>query len=325
MRPRSILDPVARPASSAVTPSGAGHRQSLHNNNPHSIMPQGNDPEGSTTAISQANAVPFTSHGTHPTLTHPVDLTPAKPTDSLSSAAPDGVTGRSRPEDEHQQEFLRSRVDAERPPAPATSLTSHHAGAVDVEHQEHPAETVTLVSNFAGGCNASHNGGVAPQTSGGTLPAPSPGGHGGLTQHQLQSVVSAALARVPIAGARPGESSNSGNLSFLKIVGIKRKAVSGRPPMAPPAQIPRYVGGLAVAASPAGVLGVSMVAQPSVSGLGLGTQTEAGFAVEDAVSMVEHGLEADVHEACDAVSKASEGDDEAGVGDTNDNDTEAAG
>jgi hypothetical protein len=84
---------------------------------------------------------------------------------------------------------------------------------------------------------------------------------------------------------------------------------------------------MTMAASPAGVMGVSTMAQPSVSGLGLGTQTEAGFAVEDAVSMVEHGLEADVHEACDAVSKASEGDDEAGVGvgDTNDNDTVAAG
>ncbi|KAL4549808.1 hypothetical protein Ndes2526B_g04795 [Nannochloris sp. 'desiccata'] len=108
------------------------------------------------------------------------------------------------------------------------------------------------------------------------MPAPPLPRHG-LTPLQIQSVVSAAFGRAGSLSARPGESSSSGNRPLV-FVGLKRK----KPPS-----------------------GVFFAPQ----------QADNTLAVEDAVSMVEHGLgTADVEVACDAVSKASQGEVEDGNG-----------
>lgn len=135
-------------------------------------------------------------------------------------------------------------------------------------------------------------------------------GHG-LTPLQIQSVVSAALGRAGSLNARPGDSSSSGNRPLV-LVGLKRKKPPtgvGRPPMAPPAQIPRTNN--ANNNNNNNTQGATTgQAQPTASSPGFAhQQADNTLAVEDAVSMVEHGLKtADIEVACDAVSKASQGE-----------------
>lgn len=111
---------------------------------------------------------------------------------------------------------------------------------------------------------------------------------------QLHSVVGAALARVAAPGPRPGNSCNSDN--HRVIVGVKRKAATvGRPPMAPP-QVAR------------------MAVVPSASSAGAAPLGgEPALTVEDAVSMVQQGLEMDAEVACDAVSTLSKASADGGV------------
>ena len=175
----------------------------------------------------------------------------------------------------------------------AVSLASHHTGALgavaageddgkhSIDMPAPPPLTATAMLTPAG-----------PRMGNGMLLTP---GHA-FTPLQLQTVVSAALGRAGPLAARPGDSSSSGNRPLV-LVGLKRKkppgsAAGGRPPMAPPAQI----------------LKTGVHPQPTASSPGFAPQqADNTLAVEDAVSMVEHGIEADIEVACDAVSKASDG------------------
>lgn len=134
-----------------------------------------------------------------------------------------------------------------------------------------------------------------------------------VTPHQLNSMV-AAWSRGKSNTPRRGESSNSGNYRVL--VGLKRKASvtggTGRPPMGPPVQTVLRVPPGATVSQVTSVPQAQAQnhAQPSANSLGgmvAGPNTfENGtIAIEDAVSMVEHGFEGGIDVACDAISKAS--------------------
>lgn len=274
-RPPGVsLNHTAQPASSAAAPAAAEQRGRRR---------RAAEPEDSTTAISQAPramtnllaaaAVPLMDERLRPDDPAPG---PAKPTDSYSSAAVNALPAAG-----------------ERAVGAAASLASHHTGAlragaaidddtkysIDMPALRPLAATAMLTP-------------AGPRMGNGMLLTP---GHA-FTPLQLQSVVSAALQRAGPLAARPGDSSSSGNRPLV-LVGLKRKkapgnGAGGRPPMAPPAQI------LRTGANP----------QPTASSPGAAPQqADNTLAVEDAVSMVEHGLEADIEVACDAVSKASDG------------------
>lgn len=274
-RPPGVsLNHTAQPASSAAAPAAAEQRGRRRG---------AAEPDDSTTAISQAPRAMTNLLGA--AAVPPLDdrprpddppTGPAKPTDSYSSAAVNALPAAG-----------------ERAVRAAASLASHHTGALgdgtaiedDTKHSiDMPAPrplAATAMLTPAG-----------PRMGNGMLLTP---GHA-FTPLQLQSVVSAALGRAGPLAARPGDSSSSGNRPLV-LVGLKRKkapgsGAGGRPPMAPPAQIPKTGGN----------------PQPTASSPGAAPQqADNTLAVEDAVSMVEHGLEADIEIACDAVSKASDG------------------
>lgn len=220
--------------------------------------------------------------------------------------------------------------------APATSLTSQHIGPRDVlnVNEDHPHDE--LVHGQAAAASAAAMEGtqscqgqadMAPpallpvqQLSVATDRSRIPNNMlmtAAVTPQQLNNMV-AAWSRQKSSTPRRGESSNnSGNYRVL--VGLKRKSSvtgggTGRPPMAPPVHVVHR------APAPVGSQGTSvplayhapLQTQPSVSSLGGGAGgnvlDDGHVAIEDAVSMVEHGLEGglDVDVACDAISKASD-------------------
>jgi hypothetical protein len=193
---------------------------------------------------------------------------------------------------------IRQAIDMPAPPLPSATQPQQH-------NNQQPQQPATAVA-------------AAPVTAAATMLTPaSRMGNGvlltpghGLTPLQIQSVVSAALGRAGPLTARPGDSSSSGNRPLV-LVGLKRKKPPtggvGRPPMAPPAQVPRTHANNNNNHHQGATTGQ---AQPTASSPGFAPQqADNTLAVEDAVSMVEHGLEtADIEVACDAVSKASQGE-----------------
>lgn len=224
----------------------------------------------------------------------------AKPTDSFSSAAAGVVrtfdapapmaapslvshhTGGGEQRREEQQEQQQEQQQDQRP---QQQHAEDEERALGEETAPTPSARPALFSSVGPSAAApalTHPGGssiLRPPPA--TLP------------RQLQGVVGAALARVAATAPRPGNSSNSDN--HRVIVGVKRKAsATGRPPMAPPlSQAGRTAAGL-------------MQVVPSASSAGAANNgAEPTLTVEDAVSMVEQGIEVDAEVACDAVSKAS--------------------
>jgi hypothetical protein len=223
----------------------------------------------------------------------------AKPTDSFSSAAAGQHVAVAVVVDRGMGGAGLAGAAQGGAPAGAASLASHHAPpgvldddakqqAIDMPAPPPPGPAAAAAAAVAALATTP----AAPRMGSGVLLTP---GHG-LTPLQLQSVVSAALGRAGPLSTRPGDSCSSGNRPLV-LVGLKRKKAPGtgggtgggvgRPPMAPPAQILRTA------------------AQPTASSAGaVAQQADNLLAVEDAVSMVEHGLEgADIEVACDAVSE----------------------
>jgi hypothetical protein len=249
----------------------------------------------------------------------------AKPTDSYSSAAanalpPPGEKNHDRNgggaaaslashhhHDDHGaggsldlgnatvDDDIRQAIDMPAPPLPSANQQQQPQAQQAQQHPVHQPATAAAapVAMLT----------PASRMGNGVLLTP---GHG-LTPLQIQSVVSAALGRAGPLTARPGDSSSSGNRPLV-LVGLKRKKPPapgvGRPPMAPPAQVPR------TNMNNNANQGAAGQAQPTASSPGFAPQqADNTLAVEDAVSMVEHGLEtADIEVACDAVSKASQGE-----------------
>jgi len=329
---------TAQPANSAADDAfRGGARRPFGNRNGVGRGRAGIDPDDSTTAISHASgaAVPATAaaampsttpsvavampnNNTRPTTAAAAAAAAAKPTDSYSSAAadalpPPGDRGHDRNvgngaaaslashhhiDNDHGgggsldiataavDDDIRQAIDMPAPPLPSTNQQA--------QNQQPFAAAVAPVTAMLT---------PASRMGNGVLLTP---GHG-LTPLQIQSVVSAALGRAGSLNARPGESSSSGNRPLV-LVGLKRKkapAGVGRPPMAPPAQVPRTN----VNTNTNNLNQNNQGPTASSPGFFAPHQADNTLAVEDAVSMAEHGLEtADIEVACDAVSKASQGE-----------------
>ncbi|KAL4530032.1 hypothetical protein Ndes2437B_g08442 [Nannochloris sp. 'desiccata'] len=342
---------TAQPANSAANNNAFRGRATGPSGNRNDVGRGrgGIEPDDSTTAISHAPgaaaaataaaataattpsvAVATVRNNPRPNNAAAAAAAAAKPTDSYSSAAanalpPPGDRGHDRNggngaaaslashhhhnDDDHGagggsldiataavDDDIRQAIDMPAPPLPSTNYQA----------QNHQLQATTAAA-AAAPVTAMLT--PASRMGNGVLLTP---GHG-LTPLQIQSVVSAAFGRAGSLSPRPGESSSSGNRPLV-FVGLKRKKPPsgvGRPPMAPPAQVPRTN----VNNNNNNINLNNQGPTASSPGFFAPQQADNTLAVEDAVSMVEHGLgTADVEVACDAVSKASQGEVEDGNG-----------
>jgi len=337
---------TAQPANSAADNAlRGGARRPSRNRNGVGRGRAGIEPEDSTTAISHASGAvaPATAAAAMPTATPSIAVATmpnnntrpttaaaaaaAKPTDSYSSAAadalpPPGDRGHDRNggngaaaslashhhhnEDDQggvgggsldvataaADDDVRQAIDMPAPPLPSANQQAQNQQPFATAAAAAAAAPVAAMLT------------PASRMGNGVLLTP---GHG-LTPLQIQSVVSAALGKTGSLNARPGDSSCSGNRPLV-LVGLKRKKPPtgvGRPPMAPPAQVPRTN---VTNNNNNNNLNNNQGPTASSPGFFAPQQADNTLAVEDAVSMVDHGLEtADIEVACDAVSKASQGE-----------------